>query len=64
VTNPTFRWGVTRAGVMAVTLAGMLDGLKGTEIPRSFAKKFFTSTQFRTSWTWWVWIYSEVLFRC
>jgi len=54
VTSPTYGWGVTKAGVMAVTLAGMLNALTGTEIPRGFAKKFFTSTDSRTSWTWYV----------
>jgi len=55
VTSPTYGWGVTKSAVMAVTLAGMLDTLKGTEIPHGFGKKFFTSTEFRTSWTWCVW---------
>jgi hypothetical protein len=52
VTSPTYGWGVTKAGVMAVTLAGLLNALKGTQIPRDFAQKFFTSNEFRTSWTW------------
>jgi len=56
VTSPTYGWGVTKAGVMAVTLAGMLNGLEGTELPPGFAKKFFTSAEFRTSWTWCVWL--------
>jgi hypothetical protein len=41
---------------MAATLAGMLDAVKGTEIPRGFAKRFFTSSEFRTSWTWYAWL--------
>jgi hypothetical protein len=56
VTSPTYGWGVAKAGVMATTLAGMLDALKGTEIPHAFAKKFFTSTECRTSWTWCVYL--------
>jgi hypothetical protein len=52
VTSPTYGLGVTKTGVMAVTLAGMLDALDGTGIPCDFAKKFFASTEFRTSWSW------------
>jgi hypothetical protein len=64
VTSPTYGWGVTKAGVMAVTLAGMLDRVEGTEIPRGFAKKYFASNELRTSWTWFVCFSYRVLFLC
>jgi len=54
VTSPTYGWGVNRAGVMAVTLAGVLDSLKGTDIPHGFAKRFFKAVDLRTTWSWYV----------
>ena len=52
VTNPAYGWGVNRAGVTAVTLAGALDSLEGTGIPQGFAKKFFKAVDLRTAWAW------------
>lgn len=43
VTSPAYGWGVTKAGVIVVTLAGMLNRVEGTEIPCGFAKEYFAS---------------------
>ena len=64
VTNPVYGWGIAKAGVMAVTLAGMLDRVEGTEIPRGFAKEYFASNELRTSWTWCVSLLYRILFLC
>ena len=50
--NPAYGFGVTKACVGAVTLAGLLGKVRSTELPPSFALLFFRKQYVRTGWTW------------
>ena len=53
-TSPVAGFGCTRSSVSAATLAGMLYGTPGPQLPHTFASKYFEKNILRTGWAWYV----------